>query len=126
MFFRTSGSPSDRNLIDLYFDGGIAFAGMIPRRPDDIVAFGAAYARISDRARDLDADTAFFGGQRLLRDHEALFEFNYQAQVVPGMQIDFDVQRIFHPGGNVANPNDPAGGPIKDATVLTLHTLIKY
>ena len=126
IFFRTSGSPSDRNLIDLYFDGGIAFAGMIPHRPDDIVAFGAAYARISDRARDLDRDTAFFGGPSLLRDHEALFEFNYQAQVIPGMQVDFDVQRIFHPGGNIATPSDPAGGPIKDATVLTLHTLIKY
>ncbi len=126
VFFRTSGSPSDRNLIDLYFDGGIAFAGMIPHRPDDIVAVGAAYARISDRARDLDLDLFKFGGPRLLRNHEALFEFNYQAQVIPGMQVDFDVQRILHPGGNVANPNDPTGGAIQDATVLTLHTVIKY
>lgn len=126
VFFRGSASPSDRNLVDLYFDGGIAFAGMIPNRPDDVLAFGGAYAKISGDARRFDRDAARFNGGGLVRDFEAVFEVNYQAQIIPGLQIDLDLQRIFHPGGNVANPNDPAGGPIRDATVLTLHTSIKY
>jgi porin len=126
VFARASASPSDRNLVDLYLDGGIAFAGMIPHRPDDVVAFGAAYTRISDDARRFDADAVRFNGAGVVRTYEALVEFNYQAQIIPGMQVDFDVQRIFNPGGNIANPNDPAGAAIKDATVLTLHTSIKY
>ena len=126
VFVRASASPSDRNLIDLYFDGGIVFAGLIPSRPDDVLSFGGAYARISNGARALDSDAVLFGSGSLVRTFEALFEVNYQAQISPGLQVDFDVQRIINPGGHIANPgaaNDPA---IPDATVLTLHTSIKY
>jgi porin len=123
IFARASASPTDRNLIDLYFDGGIVFAGLMPGRPDDVLSFGGAYARISSRARGLDADAAMFGGGNLVRDFEALFEANYQIQVLPGLQVDLDLQQIIHPGGNIAGPG---GAAIPDATVLTLHTLIKY
>jgi porin len=123
VFGRFSASPADRNLIDLYFDSGIVFAGLVPGRPDDVLSLGAAYARISDRARQLDADVAAFTGTGLIRDFEAAFEANYQLQVLPGLQVDLDLQRIIHPGGNIAGPS---GEAIPDATVLTLHTSIKY
>src|SRR5262249_40037777 len=58
VFPRASASPSDRNPIDFYVDGGIVFAGLIPGRPDDVLSFGAAYARVSSRLRGLDADFA--------------------------------------------------------------------
>jgi porin len=123
IFARASASPADRNLIDLYFDGGIVFAGLVPGRPDDVLSFGAARARVSSRARELDADAAALSGAGLIRDFEALFEANYQIQVLPGLQVDLDLQRIIHPGGNIAGPG---GAAIPDATVLTLHTFIKY
>lgn len=126
VFARVAGSPSDRNLIDLYFDGGIVFAGMIPHRPDDVVSFGAAYARISRDVRGLDVDAVAFNGSGLVRNAEKMLEFNYQAQIAQGWQIDLDVQRLFNPGGNVANPADPSGATIPDATVVSLHTSIKY
>ena len=123
VFARASASPADRNLVDLYIDGGIVFAGLIPFRPDDVLSFGGAYARISDRARGLDSDAIALGGGGIIRDFEALFEVNYQAQVVPGLQIDLDLQRIIQPGGSIAGPN---GVAIPDATVVTFHTSIKY
>lgn len=126
VFGRAGGTPSDRNLIDLYLDGGIVFAGLIPSRPDDIVSFGAAYARISSGVRGLDLDVRSFSGGGLVRTSERLLEINYQAQVAPGWQVDLDVQRVFNPGGNIANPISPNGAAIADATVATVHTLIKY
>jgi tetratricopeptide (TPR) repeat protein len=54
------GSPSDRNLINLYVDGGLAYKGLIPGRPDDKVGIATAYAHVSDRARDHDRDTRIF------------------------------------------------------------------
>ena len=122
VFARASASPSKQNLIDLYFDGGIVFAGF-PMRPDDALGFGAAYARISGRARAMDQDAVALGEAIVIRDFEALFEANYQAQILPGLQIDLDLQRVIHPGGHIAGPN---GAAIPDATVLTLHTLVKY
>ncbi len=56
MFTRISGSPDDRNLIDFYVDGGINVQGPLAARPNDKPGLGFAYARISDRARDLDRD----------------------------------------------------------------------
>ena len=34
IFARFMGAPSDRNLVDFYFDGGFTFTGMIPGRPE--------------------------------------------------------------------------------------------
>jgi porin len=126
VFARASTSPSDRNLIDLYFDGGIVFAGLIPGRPDDVLSFGGAYARVSNKAGARDSDAILFGSGSLVRNFEALFEINYQAQILSGWQIDLDVQRVFSPGGNVVEPNAASGTAIPDATVLTLYTSIKY
>ena len=124
VFARASASPSDRNPIDLYVDGGIVFAGLIPGRPDDVLSFGAAYARVSSRLRGLDADLALITDRGSTRpDFEAVLEVNYQAQILPGLQIDLDIQRLVHPADLAAGP---AGAAIPDAIVLTLHTFIKY
>jgi porin len=127
LFARAMTSPSDRNLIDLYLDGGIVFAGLWAARPDDVLSFGAAYARISGAARARDADALALAGAGLVRNAERLFEVNYQAQIVPGLQVDLDLQRITSPSGGAPNPADPSGATaIPAATVLTLHTMIKY
>jgi len=51
VFSRISASPSDRNLVDFYVDGGIVFSGMIAGRPNDKFGASVIYAKISDRAR---------------------------------------------------------------------------
>ena len=56
IFARVSSSPSDRNLIDLYADGGIEFIGLSDSRPKDKFGIAAGYARVSSRARALDVD----------------------------------------------------------------------
>ena len=115
IFLRGAGSPSDRNVIDLYFDGGLVFAGMVPGRPDDSFGFGLAYARISNAARDFDADDIAINGTLApVRDYEAAFEANYAAQIVAGWMVDLDFQYIWHPGGNVANSLRDDGTAIKD------------
>jgi porin len=101
VFSRMSMSPSDRNLIDAYIDGGIVFAGLIPNRPDDKFGVSAIYARFSDAVRAFDRDTiAFAGIPGPVRDYEANLELSYSAQIVPGWTIHPNVQRIWHPSGD--------------------------
>lgn len=126
VFARGFVTPADRNLLDLYVDGGIVFAGMIPQRPDDALSFGAALARVSSSARGLDADAIAFNGGGLRRSAERLFSVNYQAQVLPGWQVDLDYQRALNPSGGVANPASPTGAAIPSASIITLHTALKY
>jgi porin len=58
-FGRIAYSPPDRNLIDLYLDGGIGFVGFSPSRPLDRFGIAVAHMRISNAARNLDIDTRF-------------------------------------------------------------------
>jgi porin len=140
VFARVSGSPSDRNVISFYADGGLTYKGFILGRPDDTFGVGFGYAQISQRARGLDRDTRGFGvidgtdpatglyaGPFLpIRSSEALIEVTYQATVVPGFTVQPDFQYIFRPGGNVSNPRDPNGAAVKNAAIFGLRVTIRH
>lgn len=140
IFARAAVSPSDRNVISSYFDGGLTFSGLLPSRPGDTFGVAAAYARISSSARALDRDAQAFASlasldpnasasassPRPVRSSEALVEATYQATIIPGWTLQPSVQYIIRPGANVANSRDPEGRPIQNAVVFGLRTTISY
>jgi porin len=102
-FSRVSVSPTDRNVVNAYIDGGVVFAGFIPSRPDDKFGAGFIYARFSNSVRDFDRDTiAFTGMPGVVRDFEANLELTYQAQIVPGWWVQPVVTRVWHPNGDAS------------------------
>ncbi|HEX5507265.1 MAG TPA: carbohydrate porin [Pseudolabrys sp.] len=126
LFGRVSASPSDRNLIDFYADGGIVFSGMVPSRADD--KFGATfiYSHVSDAASALDNDRISFSGvPQPVRSHEFIVELSYQAQVMQGWTVQPDFQYVVRPGGNIPDPTTPMTA-IKNAAIFGLRTTIKY
>jgi porin len=114
IFARVIGAPSDRNLVDFYFDGGVTFTGMIPGRPADALAVGFAYTGISNQASAFDIDA----GEPVARNYEALIEICYTFEIKQGWTLQPDFQYIFQPGGNVAGDSD--------ATVLGARTSISF
>ncbi|MCW5688889.1 MAG: carbohydrate porin [Pseudolabrys sp.] len=122
LFVRGGLSPSNRNLLSYYIDGGAGIKGLFAGRPDDTLTFGVAYAQISRDASDADIDA----GNAVVRDHEVVFEVSYAAQIAPRWTLQPDLQYIVHPGGNVADPNDPNGGAVKNALVAGLRSTIKF
>lgn len=127
-FGRIAYSPPDRNLIDLYVDGGIGFVGFTPGRPLDRFGVAMAYMRISNTARNLDLDTNFYTGvQGPLRSNETLLEMIYEAHIKPGWLIAPYFQYVWRPSGGIPNPNDPTGlSRIGDAAVFGVTTTIRY
>ena len=122
VFARVAAAPSDRNLIDVYADGGIAYKGLLKGRPDDTVGVSVAYGKISPAVRAGDFAT---GAQPLIRDYQALVELTYQYAVIPGVTLQPDFQYIFHPGAHgVADPRD--GEPTRDAAVFGLRFSVHY
>jgi len=128
MFARASGSPSDRNLVSTYFDGGLTYKGLFPGRENDYLGVGLGLANISSRAQALDHDAASFSGiDRPVRDYEAVAEITYQAQITPNWMLQPVFQYIVHPGGHIPNPADSSGfDAIPNAAVFGLRTMIKY
>lgn len=117
VFSRMSISPSDRNLIDRYIDGGIVFAGLVPHREHDKFGASVIYARFSDSARAFDRDMiALTGIPGVIRDYELNLEFTYMAQIVPGWTVQPVVTRIWHPSGDAS----------RDALVTGVRSVLRY
>ena len=117
VFSRMSISPSDRNLVDAYIDGGIVFAGLIPNRPDDRFGTSFIYSKFSDSVRAFDRDTILFTGMPLpIRDYEMNWELTYRAQIVPGWTVQPNLQFIWHPNGDAT----------KNAMVVGARSLWRY
>jgi len=127
-FARVSVSPDAQNLADFYFDTGINVKGLFASRPDDVFGIAFAYAGISNRVRGLDSDIRFFTTPGYpIRDYEAVLEITYRAEIVPGWTVQPDFQYIFHPGGNVPNPNDPAmRRVVKNAAVIGVRSTMQF
>lgn len=127
-FLRTSISPSDRNLINFYLDGGFQFSGFSDARPNDKFGIAMTYARISDATRSADRDVQVFTGTPYpVRDFEAVFEMTYVAEIQAGWTVQPVFQYVIHPGGGVVDPNDPTQTHrIKDAAVFGLRSTFNY
>ncbi len=107
LFLRGGGSPTDRNLISYYVDGGVGIKGLLPGRADDTLTFGVAYAKISSAAIAFDQDNIVFNGPPYaVRSEEIVFELNYALQIAPWWVVQPDLQYIVRPNGG-QNPDDP-------------------
>jgi porin len=117
VFSRVSWSPSDRNFIDRYIDGGVVVAGLVPGRPDDKFGASIIHAKFSGSLAAFGRDTALFtGASVVVPDHETNLELTYVAQIVPGWTVQPVLQFIWHPSGDAT----------RDAVVIGARSLIRY
>jgi porin len=128
VFARATYSPSDRNLIELYADGGVEFVGLDNARPHDKFGVAVGYAKVSRAARALDADfRQRFGKAWPLRDAEAMVTAVYQYEVRAGLNLQPNFQFIHHPGGGGTDPlGNLPGRKLRDANVIGLRTVLKF
>lgn len=63
VFLRGGVSPSDRNQVPFYLDGGISYKGLFAGREEDTLALGVGYGQISGSLQGLDRDTRKINGQ---------------------------------------------------------------
>jgi porin len=128
IFARVSVSPSDRNLIDRYADGGIEFVGLSDIRPKDKFGVAFGYAHVSSRAQSLDADfQQVMGPGWPTRSFESLVTAVYQYEVRSGWTLQPNFQYVVHPGGGATDPlGVNPGKPLKDAAVFGLRTVLKF
>ncbi len=127
-FARGVAAPSDRSEIDRYFDTGFTFRGPLASRPEDVVGLAFAYGRISpDAAANDRAFAALTGVPMPIRDYEAAIELTYRWEIADNWSIQPDLQYVFHPGANIANPANPtSGAAIPNALVLGLRTALQF
>lgn len=125
-FGRIAGLPADRNLVEFAFDAGLRFSGMVPGRPSDEFGIAVGYNRISGSVAGLDRDAIVLtGAVTPVRSSELIAELTYKAQLAEGWTLQPDLQYIWQPGGNAADPKDPSKS-IDNALVLGLRSTVNY
>jgi porin len=126
VFLRAGATPSDRNLISAYVDGGVGIKGMFDGRPYDLLTLGVARGEIGSHARGLDRDTLAINGPLVpIRNYETVFELSYIARLTPWWSIQPNLQYLVHPGGRVLNPLDPTR-VIGNAFIAGARTTINF
>jgi len=126
VFARVMGAPSDRNLVDLYADTGVALKGPFEGRGDDVAGLAIAYSRISDAVRVANLAQPALPPGRPINDYELDLEATYQVAVTPWWQLQPDLQYVVHPDENVVDPTTFPHGAIKNAVVAGLRTTIIF
>jgi porin len=121
LFTRAGVTPSDRNTISFYIDGGVGLKGLLPGRADDLLTLGVAYQKISPDAVQADRDA----GLPVIRSDEVVLEASYAIQVAPWWVIQPDFQYIIHPGGRVSDPANPLQ-PVEDAAVFGVRSTVVF
>ncbi len=125
-FLRLAGAPGDRNLLSFSVDGGFAWRGPIPGRGDDVLALGAAFARVSGDARARDRDSALFAPPGdPVRRWEAAIELTYQAQITPYWMLQPDFQYVFRPGAGVAVATAAGSVVPRNAAIFGLRGVVR-
>uniref|UniRef100_Q07KD5 Carbohydrate-selective porin OprB n=1 Tax=Rhodopseudomonas palustris (strain BisA53) TaxID=316055 RepID=Q07KD5_RHOP5 len=120
VFVRGGWTPSDRNPVSWYIDGGVGFKGFVPGRAADTLTVGVAHAKISKDAIAFEVDT----GAWPQRTGETVLELSYIAQITPWWSLQPDFQYIHKPaGGNLVRDD---GSVVEEAYVFGVRTNVTF
>jgi carbohydrate-selective porin OprB len=90
-----------------------------PQR-NDTAGIDLGVGRVSSRAAEADRD-----GGLPAQGAEELIELAYQAQVVPWLILQPDMQFVINPGAGVQNPNDPTHN-LRDEFVAGVRAIVTF
>ena len=103
-FFRFGFADPEYSEIARFYSAGCQYQGLIPKRDNDVLGFGVAFADLSSKA-DFSAT------------NEIGLEIYYNAQITPWCHITPEVQYIINPGGDKS---------VDDALVLGIRAVINF
>ena len=103
LFGRVMAAPATQNYVDFSFNGGMTITAPLPGRDNDQAGIDFGIGKVGSRAAALDRDSGL-----PVQGTEELLELTYQAQVLPWLAVQPDIQYIISPSGGIQDPNDPS------------------
>jgi porin len=124
VFLQVMGGPSDRNLSNLFIEGGINWRAPFPDRADDVAGLAFAYLGISPAAQRFSQDLVAFGrAASPYTGSETVVEATYLAPVNDWLTLQPDAQLVLNPGAGI--PGGFGRAPLADAFVIGVRMTIK-
>jgi porin len=124
VFLQVQAGPSDRNLSDLFVEGGVNWNAPFHERPDDVAGLSFAYLGISPAARQFSRDLVAFGrGAVAYATNETVIEATYKAQISDWLTLQPDAQFVLHPNAHIPGPFGLK--PLPNALVVGVRATVK-
>lgn len=124
VFAQIMGGPSDRNLSNLFVEGGMNWFGPFARRSDDVFGLAVAYLGISPAARGYSNDLVAFGRAAApYASNETVIEATYEAPVTDWLTLQPDLQYVINPNARI--PGNFGKAPLPNAVVIGVRATIR-
>ncbi|HOB75787.1 MAG TPA: carbohydrate porin [Phycisphaerae bacterium] len=101
LFSRLGLAHGEVNRVDVYWEAGLSYKGLIPTRDQDVLGFAVAQAVLSSQYHDRIDPKA---------DRETIYEWYYSFYLAPWCIISPDFQVVTNPGGNTDDRDAIIGG----------------
>ena len=125
LFVQVMHAPEDRNLSDLFVEGGLNWKGIIPGRSHDAAGVAVTHAGIGASAVHFSQDAVFFTGLGSpYSPGETIIEATYRARLTPSLKVQPDLQYVVNPGAGIPTPQSPT--PLKNALVLGVRVTVDF
>ena len=117
---------SDRNQVNWFVEGGLAYTGLVDGRPLDQCAIGFAYMNMSSSyANNVRYENQYQGLNKPIPNFESFIELDYQAVVSPWLAVQPFITYVINPGAKAPQPQNNQLG-IPNATVFGLRTIVSF
>jgi porin len=124
VFAQLMGGPSDRNLANLFAEGGMNWFGPFAARPKDVLGLAVSYLGISPAARAYSSDLVAFGrAASTYAGNETVIEATYEAPVTHWLTLQPDLQYVINPNAGI--PNNFGSTPLPNALVIGIRATIR-
>jgi len=124
-FVQVMHSPDDRNLSDLFVEGGFNWRGIIPGRSHDEAGLAVTHAGIGSAAIHFSNDVLFFTGfGSPYSPGETIVEATYRARLTPWLKLQPDLQYVVNPGAGI--PSTQSLVPLKNALVVGVRVSVDF
>jgi porin len=120
VFARVEGAPAQRSKVSAELATGVVYQGPFGRDGDNF-GFAVDSARIGDPL----GSTGELASQYAFHGYETVLELSYQAQALPWLQVQPDIQYVITPAGGIPNPNRP-GQLVGSAAVFGLRIVATF
>jgi porin len=125
MFVQVMHAPEDRNLSDLFVEGGLDWKGLIPGRSHDAAGLAVTHAGIGAAAVHFGSDAVFFTGFGFPYSRgETVVEATYRARLTPWFKVQPDLQFVVNPGAGIPTPQSQM--PLKNALVFGARVTVNF
>ncbi|BBU70980.1 porin [Fluviibacter phosphoraccumulans] len=117
---------SDRNQVNWFLEGGLAYTGLIDGRPLDQCAIGFGYLNMSSGyANNVQYQNQYQGANQPIPNFESFIELDYQAVVSPWLAIQPFLTYVINPGARAPQPQNNQLA-IPNATVVGVRTIVSF